>query len=190
MRNLRISEDYGDRSEYQESVDGDEEDTVRDEMRILPQAECALYIRRVGKGCKRALFPFRAFERPCSLQEHHGQYSAEEYNWRASGKQQLRARCALYGEDNMSPNVDAVFPPSPNCIRRPAAIIRAKILRGAPDVESRFPTSILTGEDIRLDQYTDGAAFRNLNYARGAPGRYTRRGFGYPTAEWVYNEPQ
>ena len=48
-RNMRVAAEDGDRSEYQESVGGDEKDTVRDERRRLMKAECAMYSRGIGR---------------------------------------------------------------------------------------------------------------------------------------------
>ena len=174
-RITRIAKNDDNRSEYQESVDGRLADIVHYAMRRLLKSDRAMYSRGIGKDSKCALCPFRALTRTCGLQDRMEQYHTEEYNWGASGQKQIRERCALYANDNMSPNEDAVFAPSPNYIRRPADIIRAAMLRGAPGVESCFPSSNLIGRDIRLVQYTDGHAFRTLNYVRGASGRYRKR---------------
>ena len=174
-----VDENDDNQSEYQESVADQLEETVHDAMRKLLKAECAMYIRKVGKDCKCALCPFRSFTRPCRLQEHLEKYHTEEYNWCASGKKQLRACCALYDNDNMEADDDAVFAPSPNYLRRSANIIRADIILGEPGAEYCFASTNLIDRDIRLVQYADGPSFRTLNYVRDAGCSYRKRGFGY-----------
>ena len=89
----------------------------------------------------------------------------------------------------MSSKHGAICAPSTNYLRRPDAIIRAILLRGAPDVVSFFLSSGLIGRDIRLVQYSDGAAFRTLNYARGRPGDTESAALGTSTKDSITSRP-